>query len=127
MRYLPIFAAGCFLALFICSTLNAQVDMSKRAKLTEAEISERLQALPKWALELNALERWYTFENFNQAWGFLSRVAMEQERLDHHAEIWNVYNRVKIRLNTHDAGGVTALDFELATAIELFSQGQARP
>lgn len=104
----------------------AQPDMSKRTKLIEVEIAQRLEALPKWAHETNALERWYVFADFSQAWAFMSRLALLQERLDHHAEIWNVYNRVKIRVNTHDAGGVTPLDFELATALEAYAEGQAK-
>ena len=65
-----------------------------------------------------ALERSYRFKNFSEAFAFLTRVAMHAEKVDHHPEFTNVWNRVDVRLTTHDAGGVTERDMELAKAID---------
>jgi 4a-hydroxytetrahydrobiopterin dehydratase len=62
----------------------------------------------------DAITRRYTFANFNEAFGFMARVALKAEQLDHHPEWFNVYNRVDVVLATHDANGVTSLDVELA-------------
>ena len=73
-----------------------------------------------WALSANgkALERGYRFKDFSEAFAFLTRVAMHAEKVDHHPEFTNVWNRVDFRLTTHDTGGVTARDIELAKAID---------
>jgi 4a-hydroxytetrahydrobiopterin dehydratase len=65
-----------------------------------------------------ALERRYTFTDFSEAFGFLTRVAMHAEKVDHHPEFTSVWNRVDFRLTSHDAGGVTARDVDLAAAID---------
>jgi 4a-hydroxytetrahydrobiopterin dehydratase len=72
-----------------------------------------------WAFEDGgkALVRTLTFKNFSEAFGFLSRVALHAEKVDHHPEFTNVWNRVDFRLTTHDAGGVTERDVKLAEAI----------
>jgi len=66
----------------------------------------------------SALQKTFTFANFNEAFGFMTRVALEAERLNHHPEWSNVYNRVNVTLSTHDAGGITELDFKLAKFID---------
>lgn len=66
----------------------------------------------------DAIARSFQFKTFNQAFGFMTRVALMAEKLDHHPEWFNVYNRVEVTLSTHDAGGVTALDVKLATFID---------
>lgn len=75
--------------------------------------------LPGWrAVEgRDAIEKEFRFKDFNAAFGFMARVALYAERHDHHPEWSNVYNRVAVTLTTHDAGGVTALDVELAKAM----------
>src|SRR3954470_22957140 len=60
----------------------------------------------------------YHFSNFSEAWGFLSRIALAAEKMDHHPEIFNVYNRVEIILSTHDAGGLSERDVQLAQMID---------
>ncbi|MEK7266269.1 MAG: 4a-hydroxytetrahydrobiopterin dehydratase [Pseudomonadota bacterium] len=88
-------------------------------KLDPAESAALLGALPGWALSSDQLSisRSFIFADFNQAFGFMTRVALAAEKADHHPEWFNVYNRVEIKLTTHDAGGLTARDFDLAGAI----------
>jgi 4a-hydroxytetrahydrobiopterin dehydratase len=78
-----------------------------------------LRGLPGWS-EVSgreAIARTFTFKDFNEAFGFMARVALVAERRDHHPEWRNVYKTVEVVLATHDAGGVTMLDIELATAM----------
>lgn len=67
-----------------------------------------------------ALQKHFTFDDFNQAFGFMSRVALAAEKMNHHPEWFNVYNRVDVTLSTHDAGGITDLDFKLAKMMDSF-------
>lgn len=85
--------------------------------LTENEIADWIEANSAWRLEDEKLMLSLKFENFSMAWGFMSRVALLAEQQDHHPEWVNVYNRVDIALVTHDAGGITKKDLDLATAI----------
>ena len=73
-----------------------------------------------WALSEDgkALTKSFRFKDFSEAWGFLSRVALHAERMDHHPEFTNSWNKVDFRLWTHDTGGVTARDVQLAEAID---------
>jgi len=90
--------------------------------LTPAEIEAALAGLPGWVHARAALEKTFTFGGFREAFSFMTRVAFEAEALDHHPEWTNVYRRVTVRLNTHDAGGqVTARDVELARRIQAVS------
>lgn len=82
--------------------------------LSEDEQQERLGDVPGWVVEDGALARTFTFANFVAAFGFMTSVAIESEKMNHHPEWSNVYNRVSVRLNTHDVGGISELDFELA-------------
>lgn len=74
--------------------------------------------LPGWHVDGAHLKRSFRFRDFNEAWGFMNRVALLAERQDHHPEWFNVYNRVEIALTTHDAGGLSARDVRLARAID---------
>jgi 4a-hydroxytetrahydrobiopterin dehydratase len=78
-----------------------------------------LKGLPGWAETSGreAIERTFTFKDFNEAFGFMSRAALVAEKSDHHPEWRNVYKTVEVVLSTHDAGGVTARDIELAQAM----------
>ena len=86
-------------------------------RLEEDEIRRRLAELPGWAYESGALCREYRFADFVRAFGFMTQVALASEAMNHHPDWSNVYNRVSVRLSTHDAGGVTGRDFELAARI----------
>lgn len=90
----------------------------RRELLADEAIAERLRARPEWRREGEALVRELTFEDFNEAFGFMTRVALVAERLDHHPDWSNAYHRVRIALSTHDVGGITALDFDLAARID---------
>ncbi len=82
------------------------------ARLTDTELSDLLTRHPAWQLRADglALERTFKFADFNEAFGFMTRVALYADKADHHPEWFNVYNRVEITLTTHDAGGVSARD-----------------
>jgi 4a-hydroxytetrahydrobiopterin dehydratase len=79
-----------------------------------------LQTLPDWNYDegREAITRRFSFDDFVEAFGFMSEVALEAEKMNHHPEWTNVYRHVDIRLTTHDAGGLTELDLALARAIE---------
>lgn len=89
-------------------------------KLDDAQRAALPAELPEWrVLEgRDAIQRAFRFRDFNQAWGFMARVALLAEQQDHHPEWFNVYNRVEITLTTHDAGGLSARDVKLARAID---------
>ena len=89
-------------------------------RLSTAEITTALADLPAWSLREDglALVKTYRFADFSQAFAFMTRVALEAERTDHHPEWFNVYNRVEVTLTTHDAGGVSARDLAMAAAME---------
>jgi 4a-hydroxytetrahydrobiopterin dehydratase len=80
------------------------------------------QRLPDWQMVpgRDAITRTFKFKDFNAAFGFMTRLALVAEKLDHHPEWTNVYNRVEITLSTHDAGGLTELDVTLAETADRF-------
>lgn len=90
--------------------------------LTQSDITAALPALPGWVFDRDALAKEFKFGTFKEAMSFMVRVGYEAEAMDHHPDWTNVYNRVAIRLNTHDAGGkVTAKDIALAQKIQAIS------
>lgn len=86
-------------------------------KLTGSEIKEKIKSLQDWDYCDNALNTDFEFDNFKDCMSAMYRIAFECEALNHHPEWKNVYNKLEIRLTTHDAGGVTDLDFKLANGI----------
>lgn len=92
----------------------------KAARLSDAERAAALAQAVGWTLVAGgeAITKRYVFKDFSEAFGFMTRVALMAERLDHHPEWANVWNRVEVTLATHDAGGLTRLDFELAAAMD---------
>ena len=87
-------------------------------KLTDAEAKSRAAKLPKWAMQDGKLRREFKFEDFVGAFGFMSSVALLAEKKNHHPDWSNSYGKVVIELTSHDAGGLSARDFELAAAID---------
>ena len=83
-------------------------------KLSESIIEEKLKNLPGWSVKNDKLHKEFEFNDFNQAFGFMTRAAMEIEKMNHHPEWFNVYNRISVELTTHDAGGITNNDVNLA-------------
>lgn len=86
-------------------------------KLSDDEITRRLDGLEGWSLEDGKLHRTFEFDDFVNAFGFMASVALIAEGLGHHPEWTNVYNRVTIDLTTHDAGGISEHDFTFATRV----------
>lgn len=92
--------------------------MTRPHRLADAEIATRLATLPQWTLAGGKLHRELRFATFVEAFACMAAVALVAERMNHHPEWSNVYNRIVIDLTTHDAQGLTALDFALAAEIE---------
>lgn len=90
------------------------------AKLTIDDLKQALKRLPDWSLaaEREAIQRRFTFVDFDAAFAFMTRCALLAAKMDHHPEWFNVYNKVDVTLATHDAGGVTQKDIDLATAMD---------
>ncbi|MDX1735093.1 MAG: 4a-hydroxytetrahydrobiopterin dehydratase [Halioglobus sp.] len=86
-------------------------------KLSDDIIEQNMAALPQWSLREGKLYRRFSFGNFVEAFAFMTRVALLAEKADHHPEWSNVYNTVEVYLTTHDAGGISQRDFDLAAAI----------
>lgn len=85
-------------------------------KLSDKARTDALAALGEWSMVdgRDAITRTFTFKDFSQAFAFMTRAAMKAEAMDHHPEWFNVYNKVEVTLSTHDAGGLTEKDLELA-------------
>jgi 4a-hydroxytetrahydrobiopterin dehydratase len=97
-------------------------------KLVGAARHAALQTVHGWTEveDRDAIRKSYHFGDFSEAWGFLSRIALLAEKMDHHPEIFNVYNRVEIILSTHDADGVSDRDIRLAAAIDEIAPARDR-
>lgn len=89
-------------------------------KLTTDDIHSKIENLSGWKFLNDGIKKDFLFKDFNEAFGFLTRIAMLSEKMNHHAEWSGVYNKVHIRLSTHDSGGVTQKDIDMATTIEKF-------
>ena len=87
-------------------------------KLSGNELDEIVRNMKGWELKDEKLQKSFKFANFVEAFGFMTRIALEAERMNHHPEWSNVYNNVTIKLSTHDAGGITDYDIKLAEIID---------
>ncbi len=94
--------------------------------LPEAEIEQLMKTLPDWALAGDAIQRTYNFTDFVAAIAFINKVAAEAERVQHHPDILIRYNKVTLTLSTHDAGGLTEKDFNLAATADRFLDTRRR-
>lgn len=90
-------------------------------KLSEAELAAALASLPGWSIDKGKLHRSFLFPDFPHAFAFMTASAIEIEKLNHHPEWCNVWNRVSVHLTTHDAAGITAKDLELARILDRFA------
>ena len=87
-------------------------------KLTEIEIQNALIPLEGWKMEKDGIVKSFVFENFKEAMASMVKIGEVAEEMNHHPEWFNVYSKLNIRLSTHDKGGITQLDIDLAKAIE---------
>jgi len=87
-------------------------------KLNETEVLNRLENLSGWSLKEQAIEKKYELADFKEALAFINQIGERAEEANHHPELFNVYNKVTIRLHTHDADGITDKDFDLARKID---------
>ena len=94
--------------------------MPRPIRLAESEIEAALITLDGWSRTGDSLTKTFTFTDFSEAWGWMCRVALVAEKMDHHPNWSNVYKTVEVELSTHDVGGITALDVELAKKMNLF-------
>ena len=99
--------------------------MAAPTKLTDTDVAARLTVLPGWTLAAGKLHKAFAFRDFAEAWGFMSAVALVAETMGHHPEWSNVWNRVTVDLTTHDAGGISALDFDLAARMNTLAGTRA--
>jgi len=104
-------------AQLLATTMTAQL-------LSAADITQLPQQLPAWTLQEGKLHRELRFADFSEAFGFMTRVALAAEQLNHHPEWSNVWNRVVINLTTHDCGGLSNLDLALAQKIDALAGQQ---
>jgi len=91
-------------------------------RLSQGDIDEELKNLSGWSVVNEKLHKEFQFDSFNHAFGFMTRAAMEIEKMNHHPEWFNVYNRITIELTTHDAGGITKNDVNLAKILNSLAQ-----
>jgi len=89
--------------------------MKRPARLSAKDVDARLATLPGWKRAKGRLHRTFTFADFSGAFAFMVRAALAAEKMNHHPDWSNVWNKVTVDLNTHDAGGITELDFSLAS------------
>ena len=91
--------------------------MTKNRLLTSGELNSIKEMIPKWQLQKKMITREWSFKNFIEAFGFITKVAMLAETMNHHPNIKNIYSKVILQLTTHDLGGLSNKDIELAKAI----------
>ena len=96
--------------------------MAQRSKLPPDTVTESLKALKGWSLSDGKVHKEFVFKDFVEAFGFMSSVALIAERMNHHPDWSNVYNKVIIDLTTHDVGGISTLDLEFASKVDALSR-----
>lgn len=98
----------------------------QQEKLSAEAVTEALQKMEGWVLAQDGLSIWkaFRFKSFVEAFGFMSECALAAEKLGHHPEWFNVYNKVDVTLTTHDAKGLTELDFKLAARMDRAASGR---
>lgn len=111
----------------MAQTTEKTTEKKTYEKIDRVAVESQLSALPGWSLlpGREAIAKTFSFKDFNEAWGFMSRAALLAEKMNHHPEWFNVWNRVEVVLNTHDAGGVTELDLKMARAMNEYAAAKA--
>ena len=97
--------------------------MARPTRLTDEQVRERLGSIPGWDLAGDKLHREFRFKDFKRAFSFMTAVALVAEGLDHHPDWSNVYNKVRVHLTTHEAGGLTQRDLDLAARMDALAAG----
>ena len=92
--------------------------MSDRRKLTDLEVNDQLNALPGWSVKDGKLRKTFQFDSFIDAFGFMTKIAITAEAMNHHPEWFNVYNKLEVTLATHDVDGLSERDIKLAQFID---------
>lgn len=96
---------------------HESVTFVRVTKISHKEIEKELKDMPGWTIVEGKLHKEFQFNDFNQAFGFMTRAAMHIEKMNHHPEWFNVYNKLIVDLTTHDAGGITENDIKLAKTL----------
>tara|TARA_B100000686_G_scaffold291203_1_gene319092 strand:- start:716 stop:1297 length:582 start_codon:yes stop_codon:yes gene_type:complete len=117
---LKIFHFGLLLCILSLHALISFKEVIMAQKLTDIQIKEGIAEFKDWSIEGNSIRKSFLLDDHIMAMGFVNRIAMVAEVMNHHPEIQMVYNKVEITLSTHDVGGVTELDLELAQKIEAY-------
>ena len=86
--------------------------------IEQNQLNSFIEKNPSWVIDNKTIKKEFKFENFIEAFGFMSKVALLSEKIDHHPDWQNIYNKVKINLTTHDKGGITTNDIKLAESID---------
>ncbi len=116
MVYLGLIATSVIPTLAI-RTVAQEVHVAQMTRLSEQEITQQIKSLPEWTLEGKELRRTFQFKNFVEAIDFVNRLVEPAETAGHHPDLAISYNKVTVSLTTHDAGGLTQKDFDLAKTI----------
>ena len=126
VRFLHECMVKCSVIDFYVCILLFQASSPKRIKLSESERSEELKQLKEndWTevVGRDAIKKLFTFSDFNEAWGFMARVALKAESMNHHPEWFNVYNKVEVTLSTHDCQGLSSRDIKLAKFMDVVAK-----
>jgi 4a-hydroxytetrahydrobiopterin dehydratase len=104
----------------IGTIIDGGMTMANRTKLNDEEIGTRLRNINGWTVTGRSLHKEFTFSTFVDAFSFMTKGALAAEAMNHHPDWSNVYNRVTVNLSTHDAGGISDLDFTLAAKLDAF-------
>jgi 4a-hydroxytetrahydrobiopterin dehydratase len=123
LRSLPAFAIS-FLLLLSGLTISPIAEAAPLERLSEPQIQQQLTQLPDWTRQDGQLQRTFEWKDFVEAIAFVNKLVEPSEKLAHHPDILILYNRVTITLSTHDAGGLTQKDFDLARTISQIAQSK---
>jgi 4a-hydroxytetrahydrobiopterin dehydratase len=124
MIYRVAIAIGVIPALAI-SSLAQEVHVAQMTLLSEQEVTKQVQSLPDWTVDSQELRRTFQFKNFVEAIDFVNRLVEPAETAGHHPDLAISYNKVTVSLTTHDAGGLTHKDFDLAKIISQLASGSS--